>query len=58
MIHLGRRWYLVRWPYRRRYADYLWTTDATGIRKVWAHLRELKRSIAGRIPFVVRRRPR
>lgn len=55
MVHLGRGWYLVRWPYRRRYADYLWMPGISGAQKLATRLREIGGWAKAWIPVGVRR---
>jgi hypothetical protein len=55
VVRLGRGWYLVRWPYRRRYADYLWMPEITRTRKVATWLRGIGRGVIAGIPVGVRR---
>ena len=55
MIHLGRGWHLVRRPYRRRYADYLWLPGTTRARRIATRVREAVRTLKTWIPVGVQR---
>jgi hypothetical protein len=54
VIRLGRGWYLMRWPYRRRYADYLWMPGTTRAQKAATWLREIWYEVKQRVPVGVR----
>jgi len=55
VVHLGRGWYLVRWPYRRRYADYLWMPETTRQRRMVVRLGDVARRVRAWTPIGIRR---
>jgi hypothetical protein len=55
VIGLGQGWYLVRWPYRRRYCDYLWMPGTSRWRMIatWRH--NIAYWVKQHVPFGLRR---